>query len=452
MTKTGRIFLFCTAAVSSLAVIAFLSGLSLDKGKAEDLEKVSRASRTGPDQIAMTPPVENAEAILGEDDLQSESVVLRPGDTLINALSKAGVDMGEALAASDALSGVFDPRDLKAGQRLSIAVKPDREGKKNQHIDRLAFIPEADIRVVIEHENGDTFVARIETIEHDVRLTRSLGTISQSFFESARAAGAPPPILMQAFRLLGQAVDFQRDLSEGDRFQLAYETYFDKGNAGIHTGNLVYVSLDIADRSLAYYRHETNDGFVSYFDEAGNSIASGLMRTPVSTGRLSSSYGKREHPVLGYTRMHKGLDFAAVRGTPVLAADDGTVVQRRRNGSFGNYIRIQHSSELSTAYAHLDRFKDALASGDHVRRGEVIGYVGDTGLTTGPNLHFEVLKGERQVNPARATTPPRQGLKGEALSRFQQETAEMRTLLDLSTPTENARGEPETDVLSRNKG
>ena len=331
-------------------------------------------------------------------------------------------------------------------------MKPDGENLDRQHLDRLAFIPETDNRVVVEHENDDAFVARIEPIEHDVRLARSFGTISQSFFESAREVGVPTPILMQAYRVLGQAVDFQRDLAEGDKFAFGYETYVDEGDVGTHAGNLVYISLDSTDKLLAYFRHETSDGFVSYFDEAGNSIASGLMKTPVSTGRLSSSYGKREHPVLGYTRMHKGLDFAAVRGTPVLAAGDGIVVQRRRNGSFGNYIRIRHSGELSTAYAHLDRYKDALASGDRVQRGEVIGYVGETGLTTGPNLHFEVLKEGRQVNPARVAAPPQRKLEGEALSRFQQETAEIKAMLDLSTPTENARGEPETEVLSRDKG
>lgn len=259
-------------------------------------------------------------------------------------------------------------------------------------------------------------------------------------------------VLIQAYRVLGQAVDFQRDLAEGDRFALGYETYVDEGDVGTHAGNLVYISLDITDRSLAYFRHEASDGFVSYFDQAGKSIASGLMKTPVATGRLSSPYGKREHPVLGYTRMHKGLDFAAVRGTQVLAAGDGTVVQRRRNGSFGNYIRIRHSGELSTVYAHLDRYKDTLVSGDRVRRGEVIGYVGETGLTTGPNLHFEVLKGERQVNPAKVAALPQRKLEGEALSRFQQKAAEMQVMLELSTSTENARGGPKTDVSSRKKG
>ncbi len=452
MTGMWRISLYSAGAVSGALAIAFLAGLALDRGKAENLSKVSPASIVSPGQVAMMPPAESAAPASGADDLQSESVVLGPGDTLIDALSNAGVSLGEAFTASDTLNSVFDPRDLKAGQRLSIAVKPDGENLDRQHLDRLAFIPETDNRVVVEHENDDAFVARIEPIEHDVRLARSFGTISQSFFESAREVGVPTPILMQAYRVLGQAVDFQRDLAEGDKFAFGYETYVDEGDVGTHAGNLVYISLDSTDKLLAYFRHETSDGFVSYFDEAGNSIASGLMKTPVSTGRLSSSYGKREHPVLGYTRMHKGLDFAAVRGTPVLAAGDGTIVQRRRNGSFGNYIRIRHNGELSTAYAHLDRYKDALASGDRVQRGEVIGYVGETGLTTGPNLHFEVLKGGRQVNPARVAAPPQRKLEGEALSRFQQETAEIKAMLDLSIPTENARGEPETDVRSRDKG
>lgn len=452
MTGMWRILLCGAGAVSGALAIAFLTGLALDRGKAEDLEKVSRASLAGSGEVAMTLPVERAAPTSGADDRERISIILGPGDTLIDALSATGVSFREAFAASNSLNGVFDPRDLNAGQRLSIVVKPAEEDLNSQHLDQFAFIPETDNRVVVEHEIDEGFLARIEPIEHDKRVARSVGTISYNFSESAREVGVPMSVLIQAYRVLGQAVDFQRDLAEGDRFALGYETYVDEGDVGTHAGNLVYISLDITDRSLAYFRHEASDGFVSYFDQAGNSIASGLMKTPVATGRLSSPYGKREHPVLGYTRMHKGLDFAAVRGTQVLAAGDGTVVQRRRNGSFGNYIRIRHSGELSTVYAHLDRYKDTLVSGDRVRRGEVIGYVGETGLTTGPNLHFEVLKGERQVNPAKVAALPQRKLEGEALSRFQQKAAEMKVMLELSTSTENARGGQKTDVSSRKKG
>lgn len=452
MTKKWKNFLVYATAVSGSLSVAFLAGLALDKGKVEDLSSAPLASMATPSEVAMTPPTVSVAFTSVANNHQRKNLVLGPGDTLIDVLTNAGVYFGEAVSASNSLNGVFDPRDLKAGQRLSITVRTDGEVPNKQHLDRLAFTSETDKRVIVEHKKNDVFAARILPIKHDVRLTHSVGTIPYSFFKSARGVGVPMPVVMQAYRVLGQAVDFQRDIAEGDRFAFGYETYYDAGNARTHTGNLVYISLDTTDRSLTFFRHETSDGFVSYFDEAGNSIASGLMKTPVSTGRLSSSYGKRKHPILGYTRMHKGLDFAAERGTPVLAAGDGTIVQRRRNGSFGNYIRIRHRGELSTAYAHLDRYKDALTSGDRVRRGDVIGYVGETGLTTGPNLHFEVLREGRQVNPARVVAPPQRKLEGEALSRFHRNIAELKAMLDIPAPSNNARGEPEASLRMGDKG
>ncbi len=452
MTRICRISLCIAGAVSGAWTIALFTGWALDIEKTKDLAKAPPVSKAESGKIIMPPPVEIALTTSGAEGFQTKAVVLGAGDTLIDVLGAAGVSLREAFAASTSLNGVFDPRRLKAGQRLSITVRSSGNGTNSQHLDRFAFVSETDKQVVVEHEADDVFVATVQPIKHDLGLAHSKGTISYSFFNSVRDVGLPIPVWMQANQLLSQAVDFQRDISNGDRFAFGYEIYNDEDNGETHAGNLVYVSLDTKAKSLAYFRHETIDGFVTYFDEAGNSIASELMKTPVSTGRLSSSYGKRKHPVLGYTRMHKGLDFAATLGTPVLAAADGIVVQRRRNGSFGKYIRIRHSGELSTAYAHLDRYKDTLAPGDRVRLGDVIGYVGQTGLTTGSNLHFEILNDGQPVNPASVVAPPLQKLKGEALARFQHETAEIRAMLKLTAPTKNARGEPDEDALPHDKG
>lgn len=442
-----RVSTYSVAAVSVAIATALLAGLVLDSEKTEDLRDVSSVSMPSSDDSGVPPRVVSASFTSAPENLSSETVVLDPGDTLINVLRKFGISQAESFSASETLSGVFDPRDLKAGQKLSIMVRSDSEALDTRHLDRLSFISETDTQVVVEHENGGIFAAWAEPIDHDVRLTRSIGTITNNFFKSTREAGVPTSVALQAYQALGQTIDFQRSLTEGDRFSLGYEINVDEKGAGTHAGNLVFISLDISESSLVYFRHETSDGYASYFDEDGNSIESGFMKTPVAGGRLSSPYGERDHPVLGFTRMHKGLDFAAERGTPVLAVGDGTVVQRRRNGSYGNYILIRHTGGISSAYAHLDRYEDALASGDRVRRGEVIGYVGETGLTTGPNLHFEILSGGRQVNPAKVSAPLRQRLEGEALVRFQREAAEIRERLEISTTSENALVKPEPTTL-----
>jgi len=452
MTNEGRKFFKCAAAVSGLAVLAFIFSLSLRESETEEIARLNLDRTTSAQESTERQPILTRAPTSDFIDLPSKTLALKPGDTLIEALESTGVSYGEAFAASNSLQGVYNPRELKAGQKLSVSVWFDEDQPETQHLARLTFASQTDQIVIVEHKKAEQFEARVQGIEHNVRLVQSRGAISDNLFNSASKVGVPISVLMEAHQVLGQVVDFQRDIAKGDKFVLGYEVYDDKYAGGTHAGNLVYVSLNASDSSHEFFRHETIEGFVTYFDETGRSNMSGLMKTPVSNGRLSSSYGKRTHPVLGYTKMHKGLDFAAMLGTPVFAAGDGTIVQRRRNGSFGKYIRIRHNDGFSTAYAHLNRYKDTLASGDHVRRGEVIGYVGETGLTTGPNLHFEVLKAGRQVNPAKVVAPPLAKLNGEALSQFHRDMAELKTALGIPVQTIGARSGPDVRVQSGDEG
>ena len=198
----------------------------------------------------------------------------------------------------------------------------------------------------------------------------------------------------------------------------------------------------IADRTLTYFRYNTSDGFTGYFDAGGNSVQASLIKTPVEGGKLSSLFGKREHPILGYTRMHKGLDFVASLGTLVLAAGDGVVTVQARKGSFGKYASIRHDNEISTAYAHLSKYRDTIGPGRRVRQGDVIGYVGATGLATGPNRHFEVLRDGRQVNPMAIDLPSRQVLTGTELTRFRQAAGRLQSELEIEAPEQEVLNEP----------
>lgn len=397
-------------------------------------------------------PPANPISIVGERDFRQEILVLRPGDTLIELLRAVGTSYREALSVSNSMNDVLDPRKLKAGQRLSVELWSNNEEPMKHHLGRLSMVSATDKRVVVEHGKKENFSTTEKQIRHTVQMTSTEGKVEHSLFEAAREQGVPVPILTQASSVLGHTIDLTRDINLGDWFFLGYEIYDDGDDLGTHPGNLIYVSLRTIEGERTYFRHKTSDGFESYFDENGNSIESGLLKTPVSNGRLSSTYGKRKHPVLGYTRMHRGLDFAATPGTPVLAAGNGRIVERRRNGSFGNYIRIRHDDDFSSAYAHLARYEKTLTKGDRVRRGDIIGYVGDTGLTSGPNLHFEVLKDGRQLNPVRIAAPPRVKLEGEALLRFQQKAAEMKAMLGVSTSYGTAVEGLKPEVLLREKG
>jgi murein DD-endopeptidase MepM/ murein hydrolase activator NlpD len=245
------------------------------------------------------------------------------------------------------------------------------------------------------------------------------GVIAESVYGAARAAGLPNQTLAEMIKLLSWDVDLQRDIHPGDRFEAVYERRLNEDGAFAAAGDLLFVGLDTREREVEAYRFAAADGTASYYDRDGRALRKWLLRTPIDGARLSSKFGPRRHPVLGYTRMHKGIDFAAPTGTPILAAGDGVVDFAGRNKGYGNYVRVRHDGEYSTAYAHLSRFQKGMKRGRRITQGEVIGYVGSTGLSTGPHLHYEVLRRGAQVNPlAIKAAAFADRLRGAELSRF----------------------------------
>ena len=201
----------------------------------------------------------------------------------------------------------------------------------------------------------------------------------------------------------------------------------------LRPGNILYAAMTLGGTKTALYRY-ADDGFVDYFDSAGRSARKALLRTPIDGARLSSSFGMRKHPVMGYSRMHKGIDFAAGKGTPIYAAGDGIVERASRFGNFGNYIRLRHNSDYATAYGHLSRYAKGIHPGKRVKQGQVIGYVGSTGRSTGPHLHYEVLYNGKQVNPLSVKLPTGTKLAGKALAGFKAES-ERRYAQFVGAPT-----------------
>ena len=415
--------------------IAVLFGMS-DEARPQQAQSIRNLVESNGGDVTDTAqnfrnsPVQTAIARPNRPSIRSERLALEAGDTLIASLADVGVPYAESLAASKGLEPVADPRTLRAGQELNLQLR-EESGLGNQvHLERLSFIPETDKRIVLAHNDNESFNAAVTSVEHTRRTKSANGEIVGSLYEAGRSQGVPATILLQAYRMLSYATDFQRDLQAGDRFELGYDVFDDGVAGGLHPGSLQYASLVSKDRTLRVFRYSTNDGYTGFFDAKGRSIATSLMKTPIDGGRLSSSFGKREHPMLGYTRMHEGLDFAAPRGTPILAAGDGVIEKSSRYGSFGKYVRLRHDQTYSTAYAHLSRYAEGLQPGDQVKQGDVIGYVGATGLATGPNLHFEVLADGEPVNPMALDLPPRRILKGDELDRFQRAKADFITTLD----------------------
>jgi hypothetical protein len=251
------------------------------------------------------------------------------------------------------------------------------------------------------------------------RLVHFEGSIRGSLFEAAMAQGVPVAMLTEMIKAFSYDVDFQRDIQPDDHFELMFERGADKR---YNDAKLVYASMTLSGKEMKLYRFADGQGGVDYYNQAGESAKKALLKTPVDGAKISSGFGMRFHPILHYTTQHKGIDFAVMTGTPVMAAGAGTIDYAGTNGSYGVYVRIKHDGTHETAYAHLSRLAKGIRPGAHVAQGQTIAYSGSTGRATGPHLHYEVLVNESQVNPMSVKFQAGRKLAGKELAKFQAAT------------------------------
>jgi murein DD-endopeptidase MepM/ murein hydrolase activator NlpD len=351
--------------------------------------------------------------------LISQVLRARPGDTLAGMLTGAGMGRGEAVAAIDALRKFYNPRLIRPGNEIRMEFSPEPKTSGAGRLQALSLSPAFNRQVTVVRATDGTFSANEREKPLTRKLVRADGTIKHSLYIDGLKAGLSAPILVALIRAYSWDVDFQRGVHPGDGFEVMFERLHETDGPAVFNGDIVYAALTLQGVRHAMYRHEMANGDVDYFDEKGRSAKKALMRTPIDGARLSSGYGRRKHPILGYTKMHRGLDFAAPRGTPIYAAGSGTIEHAGRNGAYGKYIRIRHNGTYKTAYGHMRRLVRGMRKGKRVRQGQIIGYVGTTGRSTGPHLHYEILQGGRQVNPRRLKMPSGRKLKGTELARFQ---------------------------------
>ncbi|MGF1627745.1 MAG: M23 family metallopeptidase [Alphaproteobacteria bacterium] len=347
------------------------------------------------------------------------TLVVESGDTMAGLFTDAGIGYGEALAAIESLDGIWDPRQLRVGQQVAVTFVPGSQTDERPVLVGFAMELSYDRRITVARTEDGAYRVHDEAIDYDTALHRATGAIASSLYADGNAAGIPNGILAAMTRAFSYDVDFQRSLQPGDAFEAVFEESVDQGGRVVATGDLVYAALTLSGDELQIYRFVRGDGSVDYFTPEGTSVRKALLRTPVDAARISSGYGMRQHPILGYSRMHAGVDFAAPTGTPVYAAGDGTIAVAGWNRGYGNYVRIRHNGTTQTAYAHLSRFAAGITPGTRVRQGQVVAYVGSTGLATGPHLHYEVLINGAQVNPLSVQLPPGEPLVGAELDRFQ---------------------------------
>ncbi len=388
-------------------------------------------------------------------------MTVEAGDTLQSILLDAGAKPQDVKAALEALKPVFNARRLKRGQRINVELKPEEhpgaieieepsDPTRPYPRDLVSVVmkPSVDREVSIRRDAQGNFTAEETVRQLTARDDFAIGVIQSSLSEAAGKAGIPDQVTQEFIRLFSYDIDFQRDIQPGDVFRIFYTRYHDEMGDPVRDGEIKYASLMLSGKEHALYRFTTTDDDVTeYYNPDGSSARRFLLRTPIDGARMSSGFGMRRHPILGYSKMHKGVDFAAPTGTPIMASGNGTVEMVGRNGSYGNYIRIRHNNEYATAYAHMSRFDSSIRRGVRVRQGQIIGYVGTTGTSTGPHLHYEILMGGRQVNPAAVKVGTGRKLEGEQRRLFLREKERLDKLMSdqpVSVPLVAAQPVPAT--------
>lgn len=369
------------------------------------------------------------------------------GDTLTGMLTEAGVPSPDASAVVAALTPVFSARNIRPGQVFEAAFMPmaavepqaTRGGVSRAaaatefgitpvKLLSLSFAPSVDRQITVKLNDDGEYDTQDLQKQLEARYAHAGATIQSSLYLAAMQAGIPGSVVVQMIRMFSYDVDFQRDVRPGDKFEVFYNTYYTPEGAEARSGEIMTATMVLGGKRHTLYRFETSDG-VEYFDENGRSAKNVLMKTPVDGARISSGFGMRFHPVLQYTRMHKGIDFAVPTGTPVMAAGSGTVTFAARQNGYGNFVVVNHGNGYSTAYAHLSRIARGIRAGGRVRQGQVVAFSGMTGVTTGPHLHYEIRLNDSQVNPLRVKVAQGRRLAGRELKDFAAQRARTDRLL-----------------------
>lgn len=347
---------------------------------------------------------------------------LAQGDGFDRMLRRAGVSQTDAQQITGLVAQAIALDDIAAGTRVDITLGRRASPDAARPVDALSFRARFDLEVAVERRGGALFVEP-RPILVDATPLRIRGTVGESLYRSARAAGAPPSSVQQYLRALGEQFDVSRELAPGDEFDMIID-YKRAATGEVEVGNLQYAAVIRNDRPKKQLMRWGKDG--RFFEASGQGeIREGLIQ-PVA-GPISSRFGMRRHPILGYRRMHSGIDFRARTGTPIYAASDGRVEYAGRKGGYGNFVRLRHDGNLGTGYAHMSRM--AVRSGETVKRGQVIGYVGSTGLSTGPHLHYEVYRGNQTVDPLSVKFVTRATLSGRELADFREQLVRLQRVV-----------------------
>ena len=340
--------------------------------------------------------------------------VVQNNDTIEKILKKHNVNSNDinkiaSKVIKKKISNIFSKTKVR------IIVKEEEAGT-NKIVS--LFYPVNEFTTIEIKRNKNNFIINENILKLEKKEVVLSNTIQKNLYSSAVEAGIEPNIIVEFANMYGFEVDFQRDIRTGDKFEVYYERYVDEDNIVRNTGKIIYASMFVNNKELSLYNFKFNNK-EGYYDVDGKSVIKTLMKTPINGARLSSSFGLRKHPILGYNKLHQGTDFAAARGTPIMASGSGVVLKAQKYKGYGNYVSIKHNRTFVTAYGHMSKYGRGIKRGVRVNQGQIIGYVGSTGMSTGPHLHYEVIRNGKRINSQRLKLPTGKTLSNEARNKFE---------------------------------
>jgi murein DD-endopeptidase MepM/ murein hydrolase activator NlpD len=342
--------------------------------------------------------------------------IVQSGDNFESILDKIELPISEKESFLSTVKKQKEIKSIKKNQRIYFKI--DRKNNIKLIKFKIEISKKKDVEFV-RNDDLNKFSSKIIEKNLNRVLIFKEGIIKNSLYNTAIKLNIKPNTIIEFARLYGFQVDFQRDIWKGDTFQIIYEQFENEDKSLIESGDIIFSNLNIQGNDLNLYKFELGKNEIDYFDENGKSMKKTLMKTPINGARLSSPFGKRKHPILGFTKMHTGTDFAAPTGTPIMASGDGVVTRAQWCGGGGNCVKIKHNSVYQTVYAHMSKFGRGIKKGTRVKQGQIIGYVGSTGLSTGPHLHYEVIENGRKINSQKLKLPSGKTLKGKLRNNFE---------------------------------
>ena len=410
-TNTGKLIGFYLKSSKNKSVLTYLSAMGYESviaqsKNAEDIIKNNIESYVQKDKKFNSTRI----SLLNSPQLKKKKIKITKGNNLFNVLINEKIDSKKIGNLLNSLKKIYSPKKIRPEQEIILAYDKNNFFGLSIEINELVEIQ------VIKTTSGFKEYIFKKPVKK-IFLLKNIN-IQNSLYEDSLAVGLPQEVLIDMVRLFSYSIDFQRDIRRENLFTVYYEFLLNYKGEELMPGNIIYANANLDSNNLDIFRYESLQGDHKYFNSEGESIRKTLMKTPIDGARLSSRFGKRRHPVLGFTKMHKGVDFAAKKGTPIYAAGDGVIERANVYGGYGKYIRIRHNSQYKTAYAHLYKFARSIKKGKSVKQGQIIGYVGSTGRSTGPHLHYEILFNNKQINPQKLKLPEGRKLKGEELEEF----------------------------------